>query len=181
MKLVEGVVMGLKDRSVSFFRVAVIATGVISAAHSLDAQMAGTGSIQGVVSDPSGAAVPNATVIATNNATGVSTTRQTTQAGYYVLSPLVAGTYTVTVNAGGFEKLTQQNVVVDALAQVGLNLTVQVGGAAQEVTVTGAPPALNTADASMGQTMRNEIYSALPLQRATHRVIQRRLHSFCLA
>ncbi|MFL6463308.1 MAG: carboxypeptidase-like regulatory domain-containing protein, partial [Bryobacteraceae bacterium] len=128
------------------------------------AQIGGSGAIQGVVSDPSGAAVPGAAVVATNVATGVKNTRETTQAGYYVISPLPAGEYTVAVTASGFEQTIQQHVTVDALAQVGLNLTLQVGGSTQQVTVTGAPPALNTSDASMGQTMRNEIYGSLPLQ-----------------
>jgi hypothetical protein len=142
----------------------VLVSGIVLTTKPVSAQIGGAGSIQGVVSDPSGAVVPNATVTATNVATGVATTRQTTQAGYYVLSPLNAGNYTISVTAPGFQKLTQEHVVVDALAQVGLNLTMQIGAAAEEVTVSAAPPQLDTSDASMGQTMRNEIYGALPLQ-----------------
>ena len=127
------------------------------------AQIGGNGSIQGVVSDPSGAAVPNAAAVATNVSTGVRTSRTTTNAGYYVLSPLPAGEYKVTVTAPGFETITQEHVTVDALAQVALNLTLRVGSASQQVTVTAAPPLLNANDASMGQTMRNEIYAALLL------------------
>jgi hypothetical protein len=129
----------------------------------LQAQIGGNGSIQGVVSDPSGAAVPNAAVVATNVSTGVKTSRTTTNAGYYVLSPLPAGEYNVTVTAPGFETVNQEHVTVDALAQVGLNLTLRVGSASQQVTVTAAPALLNANDASMGQTIRNEIYAALPL------------------
>ncbi len=136
---------------------------LVMMASPLAAQIGGNGSIQGVVSDPSGAAVPGAAVTATNVATNVSTIRTTTGSGYYVLSPLPAGEYRVTVKATGFEMLSQEHVTVDALAQVGLNLTVKVGSAAQEMTVTATPPALNTNDASMGQTVRNEVYDALPL------------------
>src|SRR6266576_2141646 len=85
------------------------------------AQIGGSGSIQGVVSDPSGAVIPGATVVANNVATGVKTTRSSTAAGLYLLSPLVAGEYTVTVSAGGFQSLLQEHVVVDALGVVGLN------------------------------------------------------------
>ena len=140
----------------ALFALALIATPLM-------AQIGGNGSIQGVISDPSGAAVPGASVTATNVATNVSTTRTTTGSGYYVLSPLPAGVYKVTVKAPGFETLNQEHVTVDALAQVGLNLTVKVGSAAQETTVTATPPALNTNDASMGTTVRNEVYDALPL------------------
>lgn len=130
----------------------------------LFAQMGGTGSIQGVISDPSSAPIPNATVTATNVATGVATTRNTTSAGYYVLAPLTPGSYNVTASAPGFSQTLQQNVVVDALAQVGLNLSLKIGATNQEVTVSAAPPQLDTSDASEGQTVRNDIYDALPLE-----------------
>src|SRR5713226_8702644 len=61
------------------------------------AQIGGSGTIQGSVTDPTGAVIPGATVAATNVGTQVKTTRQTTDAGYYVISPLPAGQYTVTV------------------------------------------------------------------------------------
>ena len=57
----------------------------------LFAQIGGSGSIQGVVSDPSGAVIPGATVEGVSVATGLKTVRQTTAAGLYLLSPLVPG------------------------------------------------------------------------------------------
>ena len=75
-------------------------------------QAGGTGSIQGTVTDPSGAVVAGASVIATNLANGVKTERQTTEAGFFVLSLLPAGQYSVTVNSAGFQKLTQTRVIV---------------------------------------------------------------------
>ena len=91
------------------------------------------------------------------------TTRQTTEAGVYVLSPLAPGTYRVSVTLMGFETVVREGVVVDALAVVGLNLTLPVAGVKQEVVVTGETPQLATADARLGQTIRNEVYTALPL------------------
>jgi hypothetical protein len=127
------------------------------------AQIGGSGSIQGTVLDPSGAALPAATVTATHVATGIATTRQTTEAGVYSLSPLAPGEYRVTVTLDGFQTFVQEAVVVDALGIVGLNVTLRVGAITQEVTVSATPPALNTADARLGQTIRNEVYTALPL------------------
>jgi hypothetical protein len=136
---------------------------LLLAAGALAAQIGGTGSIQGVISDPSGAVIPGATVTCTNVATGVKTTRQTTAAGLYVLSPLPPGRYTVSASASGFQTMVQEDVVVDALSNVGLNLTLPVGSTTESITVTGAPPQLNTVDARLGATMRNDLYTALPL------------------
>src|SRR5438105_2830631 len=82
----------------------------------------GRRSIRGVITDATGAVIPGATVSATNVATGVVTSRTTTGAGQYLLSPLAAGEYTVAVSAPGFRNLQQEHVIVDALATVGLDL-----------------------------------------------------------
>ena len=135
----------------------LIAAGIASA------QVGGSGTIQGTVSDPSGAALPGATVTATNLATGVKTARQTTDAGFFVLTPLQPGDYSVTVEASGFQTLTQQKVTVAALQTVGWDPKMQIGASTQTVTVEGAPPVLQTEDATLGASMGNELYSALPL------------------
>ena len=134
---------------------------VVSA--SLGAQIGGTGSLQGTVTDPSGATVANATVTATNSATNAVFTQQTTSAGFYSISALTPGTYTVAVTAEGFQKLSQEKIVVDALAIATVNLTLTVGSANDVVTVTEAPPQIDTASATLGSVMRNEQYGALPL------------------
>jgi hypothetical protein len=136
---------------------------LIPGASALMAQTSGTGSIDGTVSDPTGAVVPNATVTAVNTATGVKTTSTSTSSGHFVLSLLQPGTYDVIVNAAGFESLTQQHVVVAALANVPVNPTLSVGTAAQSVTVTDAPPQLATEDVKLGSNVNNETYDALPL------------------
>jgi hypothetical protein len=74
------------------------------------AQVGGTGSIEGTVTDPSGAAVADATVTATNIATGMETVRKTTLAGVFVIPLLPPGEYTVTIKANGFQNLTQEHV-----------------------------------------------------------------------
>ncbi len=127
------------------------------------AQMAGTGAINGTVQDPTGAVVANATVTATNVDTNVETKRTTTKAGDYNITPLTPGDYVVSVSAPGFEGYKQEKVNIDALVTVTLNIKLTVGRASETVTVTSAPPLLETADATLGAVMDNEMYSALPL------------------
>ena len=148
------------------FRVAglIVVTALLLISPSVSsAQIGGGGSIQGTVLDPSGAPVPGATVTATNVATGVQTVRQTTESGVYALIPLQPGEYRVTVQLDGFQTFARDGIIVDALGVVGLNATLQVGNITQEVVVTAEAPPLATADARLGQTIRNEVYTALPL------------------
>jgi hypothetical protein len=123
----------------------------------------GGGTIQGTVTDPAGAVVAGATVTAVNVSTGVETSFKTTDAGLFVLTPLQAGEYTVTVKATGFSAITQKNIVVAALATVGLNPRLQLGTTTETITVTDAPPTLHTDDATVGTSMENGLYSTLPL------------------
>ena len=141
----------------------VCLAAVLLTAAIAPAQVGGNGTIQGTVTDPSGAVLAGATVTATNVETGVQTTRRTTEAGFFVLSPLQPGEYTVTIKAEGFQNLTQQHLIVVALGTLGLNPTLQLGAATQSITVEEAPPLLHTDDATLGATMENNIYAALPL------------------
>ena len=127
------------------------------------AQIAGTGAISGTVTDSTGAVVGGAAVTATLVDQNTSTTRTTTGTGDYTITPLTPGLYTVTVTAKGFETFVQQNVTVNALQNVALNVKLTIGTAQQTITVTAAPPILETTDATLGAVMDNEMYTSLPL------------------
>jgi hypothetical protein len=131
------------------------------------AQTAGEGSIEGTVTDPSGAVIANAAVTATNNATGIATAVKSSSAGFFTIAPVLPGTYSVQVVAKGFKTLVQDNVVVDALQVRAINPVLTVGTETQTVTVTAAPPVLDTADATIGLTMENATYTNLPIQMAS--------------
>jgi hypothetical protein len=130
---------------------------------SLRAQVAGEGAINGRVTDPSGAVVKGAKVTATNTDTGAGVTRETTGAGDYSISPLQAGTYNVEVIARGFQRHFQENVQVNSDQKVGLDIKMAVGSDNQTVTVTDAPPSLDTTNATLGGTIESELYTNLPL------------------
>lgn len=129
----------------------------------LFAQSTSGGGIKGLVTDQNGAVVRGAQVTASNVNTGVQTSTKSNGSGEYVLQPLQAGTYIVEVTATGFQRLQQENVVVDNATVLGLPLKLTVGGENTTVTVTDSPPFLNTTDASLGGTIENELYSELPL------------------
>ncbi len=141
---------------------AVCATALFGG-RSLEAQTIGSGGIQGTITDASGAVVAKAQVTATNTDTGVAFTRQTTSSGLYTITPLPVGTYNVEVVAKGFQRQLQENVSIDATSMLGLNIKLTVGGQNETVTVTDAPPYINTTSASLGGTIENELYSQLPL------------------
>ena len=90
--------------------------------------------------------------------------RLDTGAGFFNISPLQPGTYTVQIAAKGFKTLMQDNVVVDALQISTISPVLAVGTESQTVTVTAAPPVLDTADATLGLTVENDTYSNLPIQ-----------------
>ena len=142
----------------------VMSFGLLWAALPATAQTAGEGTIQGTVSDTTGAVVPNATITATDTATGLVTTRISSSAGFFNIAPLPPGTYSIRVEAKGFKTLVQDDVVVDALQIRTLTPVLNVGTATQTVTVTTAPPVLETADATIGLTVENQTYANLPLQ-----------------
>lgn len=128
------------------------------------AQLSGKGSIRGTVTDKTGAVVPNASVVATNNDTNVATTRRASSTGDYEITPLNPGNYTLTVKAEGFEGFVQQGIHVNALEVSNADVHLAIGDKGTTVTVTAQGPALETSNATLGATIENDMYSALPLE-----------------
>ena len=124
------------------------------------AQTAGQGSLQGTVADSTGAVIPNATVTATNTATSVATVQQSSSAGFFNISPLAARNLLRPGRGAGVQDAqVQDNVVVNALQTRVFDPVLTVGAETQTVTVTAAPPVLNTADATLGLTIENSTYA----------------------
>jgi hypothetical protein len=129
-----------------------------------NAQLAGKGGITGTVTDSSGAVIPNATITATDTANGIATVSKSTGAGDFNFATLDPGVYTVTTVASGFEKLTQENLHVDALSSLTYNPVLKVGAADVQITVSATPPQIETSNATLGATMEQETYAALPIE-----------------
>ncbi len=127
------------------------------------AQTGGGGALEGTVTDSTGAAIPNAAVTATNQASNASTTRASTSAGLFSITPLIPGIYTVIVKANGFSTLTQKNVEVNGLSVTGFNPKLSPGAVNESVTVSEAPPLLQTTSPSVEAVITQETYASLPL------------------
>ncbi len=134
--------------------------GLVLAVNFAYAQSNGT--ITGTVKDATGAILPGATVTATNLGTGVVTTRTSNDAGLYVMV-LPQGDYKVQGSATGFQTLVNEKITLDALASVSIDLQLNPG-ATDTVTVNSTSETIQTENVTLGTTMRNEVYAALPLQ-----------------
>jgi hypothetical protein len=140
--------------------IAVLMFGVLTR-HAL-AQM-DQGSITGLVQDPTGAVVPNAQVTLTNVDTGLTLQTQTDASGNYVFSPIKIGKYKVSVSSPGFETTTQQNIQLHVQDRIAVNVQLKAGQTSTEITVTDAPPLLQTQEGSTGQVIESKTINDTPL------------------
>jgi len=122
-----------------------------------------TGSVLGVVKDTSGAVIPSAKVDLISVQTGLTLTATAGSDGTYIFTPVKIGSYRVEAQAHGFAKEVQESVTVDVQQRVVVDFTLHPGGITQTVEVTGAPPQLQTQDASVGQVVAAREVNNLPL------------------
>jgi Carboxypeptidase regulatory-like domain len=127
------------------------------------AQINANATVSGHVTDPSGAAIPNASVVISDETTGVSSTVVTNSAGYYVATFLKPGTYTVKVSATGFEGGVRQNLTLQIQQVAEQDFQLSLGQVQQQVTVTGGAPLLNTESTELGNVVTEESAQQLPL------------------
>jgi hypothetical protein len=143
-----------------------------SLASLLPAQV-NVGSLSGVVSDAGNAVVPNASVILTNEATGVVLRQSTTSSGAYVFIPLQPGSYRLSVEASGFKKLERPNITLQVGEKLGLDVKLEVGAVTESVEVKADSPLLTTTNANVGQVIDQQKILELPLPgRDTLRLVQ---------
>ena len=122
-----------------------------------------TASLSGDVSDPSGAAVPNAAVHITNTGTSEVFSQTTDQGGRFLAPVLPPGHYDLSVEAPGFKHLERKDLVLNVDQSASLKLTMELGKAAETVEVTGDAPLLETESSALGQVVNNKSIVDLPL------------------
>ncbi len=122
-----------------------------------------TASVNGTVEDQTGAVIPSATVKLTNVRTSVVRTTSTNSKGVYTFPSVVPGAYSMQVSAHGFAPVSQPPVTlqVDQIATFDFHL--KVGSTKSTVTVTGAPPALETSTSQLGTVVTGNQVKNLPL------------------
>ncbi len=120
--------------------------------------------LSGTVVDPQGNAVSGATITATNVATGATRSTASSKEGAYQIPQLAPGTYRVRAEGQGFASVVLEDVQVLVNTPLTLNITFkQVGAVTETVTVQGGESALNTTDATIGNTFDNTKVISLPL------------------
>jgi carboxypeptidase family protein len=122
-----------------------------------------TGTITGIVSDPTGAVLPGATVKVTNLGTGGSRVSTTNSQGSFTFPELSAGMYSVTVNASGFKQVVQQNVELHVADITPLNVRMEVGTPTETINVETSPVAVETQSGEVSNVMLGNQVRELPL------------------
>lgn len=124
----------------------------------------GTTSIQGVVTDKSGAIIVAAQVTVVNAEQGLQRAASTGAQGEYEFLSLQPGTYVLAVEAAGFRKYERKNVQLLVNSPATINVTMEVGSASQTVEVSAASETLNTTDASLGNAFDENQIKQLPME-----------------
>jgi hypothetical protein len=141
----------------------LIAATLLMLASSLFAQSSGTGALTGIVTDPSGASVPNVTVTLTNTDTNQARTAVTGTDGAYRFSLIPPGTYKVTFSAMGFKTSEVPSVTVNVSETPVVNRALEVGAQAESVLVQAEAAVLQTADSTLGTVVDGSKITELPL------------------
>ncbi|MFN0124913.1 MAG: TonB-dependent receptor [Blastocatellia bacterium] len=122
-----------------------------------------TAPLSGVITDPTGAVVPNATVTVKNDATGADFTATTSGAGAWTVPSLGAGVYTVTVSAAGFKSVTVRDVKINAGVPATVNAALEIGAATESIVIQGGGEIVQSQTANISTTVQSSQILNLPL------------------
>ncbi len=121
------------------------------------------GTITGTVTDPTGAVLANASLEARNTATGATFRAASTATGNYNLAQMPTGTYTLTVSASGFKTFVRQNIELPVAQTVRIDAALEVGSAAESVTVSDTAPLLQTESGELSHNVKVDRLNNLPI------------------
>jgi hypothetical protein len=130
---------------------------------SLTMAQTSTAKISGVVADESGAVLPKVEVTVRNSATGVQRGFVSDERGRYSAPDLVPGPYEITAVVTGFETLMRRGITLTVGQEASINLTMKVGTVAEQVTVTGEAPLVDTSSSAVSGVVEEKRITDLPL------------------
>jgi hypothetical protein len=146
-----------------YSRSIIILSAVVVFSGLLVAQRADRATITGIVSDPSGTSIPNATVRIRNDETGVETTLRTNDAGLYTSPLLTLGMYSVTVEQSGFKSAVRSNIELLGGQTYRVDLRLELGAVSERVEVSAASEMVNTEQPDVASTVGDQYYRNLPV------------------
>lgn len=150
--------MNLNNKTASLFaRYVLLSLATVS----LYSQVS-TGSINGVITDPNGAAVPAAKIVAKQLSTGQDFQTVSTEFGLFLFSSLPVGPYALTTEKAGFKKLTRTNIEIRIAQRQEVSMALEVGDLIQSVEVTASAQLLETATPMRGQNVSAQFLNSLP-------------------
>ncbi|MGA8730818.1 MAG: carboxypeptidase-like regulatory domain-containing protein, partial [Terracidiphilus sp.] len=124
---------------------------------------AGSGGISGLITDPTGAIIPGAKVIAQSQATGVKLSTVSTAGGLFSFVSVSPGVYQVTASLKGFDTAVQTNVRVTVDQVTTLNIALRVGSVSEVVTVNASTALVEASNSTVGQLISSETIDRVPL------------------
>jgi len=127
------------------------------------AQASYTSQVRGIVTDQTGAVVQGAQVTITNEGTGIATTTKTDDRGLYTFTGLRPASYTIKVEAQGFQATERKQVVLQVDQQTSMDFSLKPPGVLATIEVTAATPQLDTESAAIGTDVTNEYVRDIPL------------------
>lgn len=127
----------------------------------------------GYIFDASNSAIPNAHVVLTNTATGISMETVTDSNGYYRFPLAHVGSYTLTFSAAGFQKVVRKNVVLNVGQEARLDAVLPVGNAVEAVVVEGSSDVMDTGTSTIGAVLDHQEVENLP-------IVARQVYNFLL-
>src|SRR5215813_9040240 len=137
------------------------ATVIMVLTIAVSAQITTTG-IRGIVRDPNGAVVPNASIKVTDNSTGVEQTAVSSGEGVFLFPNLQFGSYRLTTSATGFKTDQITSVIVESGKITDVRVDLEVGTASETVQVSASTEQLNTTTNEVGATINNKLIQNLP-------------------
>src|SRR5437773_4097657 len=156
--------MMVRERGI---RCAAVVAGILMLCVALSAPeswgQSDLGKISGFVKDPSGATVPNAKITVRSNNGGVERQATTNESGYYVITNVPPGLYTLTVEASGFQKFESKDNKLDPAADLVIDASLTVEVPSQTVAVSASAVTLQTESATVQKLVTREQIDSLEL------------------